>query len=182
MRANHGDAEGKNESRNREKGLFTYVTGLGRPKYTEAIISGRAIAGALPPLAQILTVLVVFAKHSQDGKYPADGKRPLDPKGNPCSALAYFMPAAAVSVISLLAFFFLLRKCNSYSQTHSTIDHATKAVANGTSRGSAVNRNLSADTGNYDPPMAEPSRESIPLTTRFRKLHSYCLLSSSALA
>lgn len=92
------------------------------------------------------------------------------------------MPATAVSVISLLAFFFLLRRCNSYSRTHSAIDHATKAVANGASKGSAVNRNLFADTGNYDPLMAKPSRESIPLTTRFWKLHSYRLLSSSALA
>ena len=155
-----------------QNGLFSYVTGFGRPEYTQAIMSGQAIAGVLPPLAQIIAVLAVPAKDTEHGRPPADDDGQSDPAENPWSAFAYFMAATTVSVISLLAFFYLLRRRATYPQPQSTIiNDATKPTANGTSAGSALNGNLAAD---YDPtpppPTAEPSRASIPLTTLFRKL------------
>ena len=153
-----------------QNGLFAYVTGFGRPEYTQAIMSGQAIAGVLPPLAQILAVLAVPARGTGHGQPPAEDEEPSDPSENPWSAFAYFMAATTVSVVSLLAFFYLLRRRKSNSQTHATIDNAVKATANGTSEGSAVNGNLATEDGEYDPLNAESSRESIPLTTLFRKL------------
>ena len=153
-----------------QNGLFAYVTGFGRPEYTQAIMSGQAIAGVLPPLAQILAVLAVPSKGTAHGQLPAEDEGPPDPSENPWSAFAYFMAATTVSIISLLAFFYLLRRRNSNSQTHATINDAAKATANGTSEGSAVHGDLAAENGGYDPLMAESSRESIPLMTLFRKL------------
>jgi equilibrative nucleoside transporter 1/2/3 len=153
-----------------QNGLFAYVTGFGRPEYTQAIMSGQAIAGVLPPLAQIVAVLAVPARDTSHENLPADQDGSSDPSENPWSAFAYFSAATAVSVISLLAFFYLLRRRSSSSQSHSTISDATNTTANGTSEGSAVDGNLAADSGDYDPALAESSRESIPLTTLFRKL------------
>ena len=153
-----------------QNGLFAYVTGFGRPEYTQAIMSGQAIAGVLPPLAQIVAVLAVPAKDAQHKGPPADHDRPSDPSENPWSAFAYFMAATVVSVISLLAFFYLLRRRSSASLSHSTINDATKATVNGTSEGLAADGHLAAEPGDYDPPLVEPSRESIPLTALFRKL------------
>jgi solute carrier family 29 (equilibrative nucleoside transporter), member 1/2/3 len=148
-----------------QNGLFAYVTGFGRPEYTQAIMSGQAIAGVLPPLAQIVAVLAVPAKDTENED---PHRMPSDPSDNPWAAFAYFSAATAVSVFSLLAFFYLLRRRSS-SQTHSTIGDATKATTNGTSEGSAADGHLVADSGDY-PPLAEPSRKSIPLTTLFQKL------------
>ena len=153
-----------------QNGLFAYVTGFGRPEYTQAIMSGQAIAGVLPPLAQIVAVLAVPGRDTKHSNPPADQDRPSDPSENPWSAFAYFSAATTVSVLSLLAFFYLLRRSSSMSQHSSIFSDATKATANGTAEGSVVDGNLAADSGDYDPPLAPPSRESIPLTTLFRKL------------
>jgi solute carrier family 29 (equilibrative nucleoside transporter), member 1/2/3 len=152
-----------------QNGLFAYVTGFGRPEYTQAIMSGQAIAGVLPPLAQIVAVLAVPAEDIEHKRSPDDRRMPSDPSDNKWSAFAYFSAATAVSVFSLLAFFYLLRRRSS-SHSHSTISDATKTTANGTSEGSAVDGSLAAETGDFDPRSAEPVRESIPLTTLFRKL------------
>jgi equilibrative nucleoside transporter 1/2/3 len=153
-----------------QNGLFAYVTGFGRPEYTQAIMSGQAIAGVLPPLAQIVAVLAVPAKDLDHKHPPDDDRMPSDPSDNKWSAFAYFSAATTVSVFSLLAFFYLLRRRSSSSHSHSTISDAIKTTVNGTSEGSAVEGSLTAETGDYDIPSAEPARESIPLTTLFRKL------------
>src|SRR5271170_4702857 len=152
-----------------QNGLFAYVTGFGRAEYTQAIMAGQAIAGVLPPLAQIVAVLAVPAK---DPKQETDG--PRDPSENPWSAFAYFTAATAVSIISLFAFIYLLRRRGSLSLSGSKINDVAKTTANGTPEGSAVNGNLPAESEDYDPPPEVPPevppRDSIPLTTLFRKL------------
>lgn len=155
-----------------QNGLFAYVTGFGRPEYTQAIMSGQAIAGVLPPLAQIIAVLAVPDRHTE----PKDPHRmPSDPSDNPWAAFAYFSAATTVSVVSLLAFLYLLRRRSSLSKNESTMNGATKTMANSTSEGSAVDGNLPIESEDYDPPFAEPAKESIPLTTLFRKLPSLSL-------
>jgi equilibrative nucleoside transporter 1/2/3 len=148
-----------------QNGLFAYVTGFGRAEYTQAIMAGQAIAGVLPPLAQIIAVLAVPTK---DSTHETEG--PPDPSENPWSAFAYFTAATAVSIISLFAFIYLLRRRGSLSLSDSKINGVAKTTANGTSEGSAINGNPPAESEDYDPPFEEPPQDSILLTTLFRKL------------
>jgi solute carrier family 29 (equilibrative nucleoside transporter), member 1/2/3 len=148
-----------------QNGLFAYVTGFGRAEYTQAIMAGQAIAGVLPPLAQIIAVLAVPTK---DSTHETEG--PPDPSENPWSAFAYFTAATAVSIISLFAFIYLLRRRGSLSLSDSKINGVAKTTANGTSEGSAINGNPPAESEDYGPPFEEPPQDSIPLTTLFRKL------------
>jgi solute carrier family 29 (equilibrative nucleoside transporter), member 1/2/3 len=148
-----------------QNGLFAYVTGFGRAEYTQAIMAGQAIAGVLPALAQIIAVLAVPTK---DSTHETEG--PPDPSENPWSAFAYFTAATAVSIISLFAFIYLLRRRGSLSLSDSKINGVAKTTANGTSEGSAINGNPPAESEDYDLPFEEPPQDSIPLTTLFRKL------------
>jgi equilibrative nucleoside transporter 1/2/3 len=148
-----------------QNGLFAYVTGFGRAEYTQAIMAGQAIAGVLPPLAQIVAVLAVPAKDLTHGTEGAP-----DPSENPWSAFAYFTAATVVSIISVVAFIYLLRRRGSLSPRGSKVNDIAKTTANGASEGSAVNGNLPAESEDHEPPFEESSRDSIPLTTLFCKL------------
>lgn len=84
-----------------QNGVFAYVSGFGREEYTQAIMSGQGVAGVLPCIVQIASVLAVPRKaaNDQDGVPQASSK----------SAFIYFITATGVSVATLLAFLYLLR-------------------------------------------------------------------------
>lgn len=84
-----------------QNGVFAYVSGFGREEYTQAIMSGQGVAGVLPCIVQIASVLAVPRK-ADDGQ---DGV----PSASPKSAFIYFITATGVSVATLLAFLYLLR-------------------------------------------------------------------------
>ncbi|CEJ54571.1 hypothetical protein PMG11_00875 [Penicillium brasilianum] len=86
-----------------QNGVFAYVSGYGREEYTQAIMGGQGVAGVLPCIAQIISVLVV-PKVSSDGQ-GRDGIQDSSLK----SAFIYFFTATGVSVLTLLAFLYLLR-------------------------------------------------------------------------
>ena len=83
-----------------QNGVFAYVSGFGVPEYTQAIMTGQAIAGVLPCIAQIVSVLSV-PEHDA----PESGAA----RESSTSAFAYFLTATAVSVVTLLAFLYLVR-------------------------------------------------------------------------
>ncbi|KAI4128043.1 MAG: hypothetical protein LQ338_002934 [Usnochroma carphineum] len=83
-----------------QNGAFAYVSGFGVPEYTQAIMTGQAIAGVLPCIAEIVSVLSV--PEHDDSKAGAVQESPKP-------AFAYFLTATAVSVLTLLAFLYLLR-------------------------------------------------------------------------
>lgn len=85
-----------------QNGVFAYVSGFGREEYTQAIMSGQGVAGVLPCIVQIASVLAVPRKDedSRDG----------GPQASPKSAFIYFITATGVSVATLLAFLYLLRR------------------------------------------------------------------------
>jgi equilibrative nucleoside transporter 1/2/3 len=83
-----------------QNGVFAYVAGFGRPEYMQAIMLGQGVAGVLPCIAQILSVLAVSRKTSHDGP----------PQSSSKSAFSYFLTATIVSVLTLLAFLHLLRR------------------------------------------------------------------------
>ena len=83
-----------------QNGVFAYVPMFGRKEYTQAIMVGQGVAGVLPAIVQILSVLAVPEK--KNGSDP-----PQDPSK---SAFIYFITAAAVSTFALTCFIFLLKR------------------------------------------------------------------------
>ena len=77
-----------------QNGAFAYVAGLQRPEYMQAILLGQAVAGVLPPLVQMASVLSA-SRDSQSGQ------------GTSASAFVYFLTAAVVSAVTLTAFVYL---------------------------------------------------------------------------
>jgi solute carrier family 29 (equilibrative nucleoside transporter), member 1/2/3 len=141
-----------------QNGLFSFTTGFGRNEYTQAIMTGQAVAGVLPPLAQIISVAAVPPKKNRDGEADAEDE-------SPTSALIYFLTATAISVISLLAFFYLLRR----KANKEALSSAPKATTDDASEGDALTGAPRLSTASHDsqPPTTKPS---IPLSTLFRKL------------
>ena len=79
-----------------QNGVFAYVSGFGVGKYTQAIMTGQAVAGVLPCIAQIVSVLSVPEANEGAGQE------------SPKSAFAYFLTATAVSALALAAFLLVL--------------------------------------------------------------------------
>ncbi|KAL8735121.1 MAG: hypothetical protein Q9166_000997 [cf. Caloplaca sp. 2 TL-2023] len=97
-----------------QNGVFAYVSGFGVPEYTQAIMTGQAIAGVLPCIAQIVSVLSV-PEHDR----PQTGAGQENSK----SAFAYFLTATAVSVVTLLTFLYLVRSRADGSKAIETVDY-----------------------------------------------------------
>lgn len=82
-----------------QNGVFAYVSGFARQEYTQAIMAGQGVAGVLPCIVQIVSVLAV-PPSPQDGAPAALSSASSSSE----SAFAYFMTATAVSLAALLAF------------------------------------------------------------------------------
>jgi len=99
-----------------QNGIFAYVSGFGSPQYTQGIMTGQGVAGVLPCIAQIVLVLSVPGHRSlrSEGKQPAQETPSPAPPGPPPTpgraAFAYFLTATGISAITLVAFFYLLRR------------------------------------------------------------------------
>lgn len=81
-----------------QNGVFAYVSGFGNSKYTQGIMTGQAVAGILPCLAQIFSVLSV--------PEPEQGAKNESSQ----SAFIYFMTAVGVFILALGAFPILIRR------------------------------------------------------------------------
>jgi len=90
-----------------QNGAFAFASSFGRPEYIQAILTGQAVAGVLPSVAQIVSVLAVPAPENWNDA--ASVKMAVD-KGNVTSAFVYFLTATAISVLVLVAVFPLVRK------------------------------------------------------------------------
>jgi equilibrative nucleoside transporter 1/2/3 len=86
-----------------QNGAFAFASGFGHPSYIQAIMTGQGIAGVLPPIAQIASVLSIPAKTASKRN---DGA----PQESSTSAFVYFLTACVVSVVALLAFIPLCRR------------------------------------------------------------------------
>ncbi|RVX74605.1 hypothetical protein B0A52_01731 [Exophiala mesophila] len=138
-----------------QNGLFSFSSGFGRSDYTQAIMTGQAVAGVLPPLAQIISVAAVPARKG-DGTETADA--------SPTSALIYFLTATGISVLALLAFFYLLaRKGDSHG-----LRSAAKPTLDETSEGDALRGNVRISGRQQDPSPEE--RPNVALTTLFLRM------------
>ncbi|EAU39386.1 conserved hypothetical protein [Aspergillus terreus NIH2624] len=81
-------------------GVFAYVSGFGREEYTQAIMGGQGVAGVLPCIVQILSVLAVPGqKEAQDL-----------PQQSSKSAFIYFITSTGMSSFALIAFLSLMKR------------------------------------------------------------------------
>jgi equilibrative nucleoside transporter 1/2/3 len=94
-----------------QNGVFAYVSGFGREEYTQGIMSGQGIAGVLPAITQIISVLSVPKKQHVDGA----------PQESSTSAFIYFATATIVSVATLGAFSYLLSRDSSKQRMKRTL-------------------------------------------------------------
>lgn len=88
-----------------QNGIFAFVSGFGQGRYTQGIMTGQAVAGVLPCIAQIVSVLSVKVNKPTPGHSPSGL-----PSVPGTAAFAYFMTATAISCVTLLAFTYLLRR------------------------------------------------------------------------
>ncbi|KAM0334344.1 hypothetical protein ACHAQA_001369 [Verticillium albo-atrum] len=92
-----------------QNGAFAFAASFSRPEYMQALMAGQGVAGVLPPLAQIFTVLAVPDAPSGDNKRDGDTSDPAS-GGSSSSAFLYFLTAVAVSLAALAAFAPLARR------------------------------------------------------------------------
>ena len=150
-----------------QNGLFAYAGGYGGGKsagrYMQGIMTGQAVAGVLPCVAQIVSVQAVGRpKNGDHGPPPPDGKgegdrrppppHPLPPSLPYKSARVYFILATSISVAALLAFLYLLRRQR---------------------RRQHQRQNLTSSTSSLPSPGSKPTKShSIPLSALFLSLPS----------
>jgi equilibrative nucleoside transporter 1/2/3 len=123
-----------------QNGVFAFVSGFGREEYTQGIMAGQGVAGVLPAVTQIISVLSVPDKQKQN----PNGA----PQESSTSAFAYFLTATAVCALTLVAFFYLLSRASSKQRLQKS--HLEESA------------DLAAST--------QSLRKSIPLTRLLRKL------------
>ncbi|KAI9669566.1 MAG: hypothetical protein M1817_004609 [Caeruleum heppii] len=124
-----------------QNGVFAYVSGFGRGEYTQAIMTGQAVAGVLPCIAQIVSVLSVPPERKAE-------ETALPSEESSVSAFIYFLTATAVSTAALIAFLYLVPR----HQSHLEALLQAKMIGN-TSEGSPTERKV------------------VSMRTLFRKLH-----------
>ena len=81
-----------------QNGIFAYAQSFDRDEYTQAIMTGQAVAGVLPCLAQIASVLSV-----PDTQVNVEENAHRQSN----SAFAYFLTAVGISFITLMTFSYL---------------------------------------------------------------------------
>lgn len=131
-----------------QNGVFAFVSGFGQGKYMQAIMTGQGVAGVLPCIAQIVSVLSVSKPPppppgSDHPKGPLPGPPPVP--GN--AAFAYFLTATAISVVTFVAFLYLYRKEQQRKTKRSQ-------------------ENLTTSTES----LSTQERKPVPLSTLFKKL------------
>ena len=137
-----------------QNGIFAYVSGFGVSTYTQAIMTGQGVAGVLPCIAQIISVLSVSA---QDDKIVKGEDMDAVPQESGKSAFAYFLTATVISVSALLAFSFVLQRRHPDAGTVNTAA-ATKSP-------------LPEDTEPLSQDDEPTTRKAVGLWPLYKKLH-----------
>ncbi|KAH8805547.1 nucleoside transporter-like protein family [Xylogone sp. PMI_703] len=94
-----------------QNGSFAFAASFGRGEYIQAIMTGQGIAGVLPAIAQIVTVLAFPEPNAWDGS-DDDMDSTGSKKDGSTSALIYFLTASIVSIIALVAVIPLMKRHN----------------------------------------------------------------------
>ncbi|TQV99562.1 nucleoside transporter family [Cordyceps javanica] len=97
-----------------QNGALAFAASAGRPEYMQALVTGQSVAGILPALSEVLSVLLFPSRRTdrrrrayQDGgggtELPAAGAE------GKTSAFVYFLAAVVISVVALAAMIPLVR-------------------------------------------------------------------------
>ena len=124
-----------------QNGVFAFVSGFGQPRYTQAIMTGQGVAGVLPCIAQIVSVLSVTKSLPDE---PSDDGSSTPVPGT--AAFAYFLTATVICASTLVAFFYLRRRHNAKS--------------------AAAHSDMTSSVGSLE----QPKRNKVPLTVLLSKL------------
>jgi equilibrative nucleoside transporter 1/2/3 len=126
-----------------QNGVFAFVSGFGQPRYTQAIMTGQGVAGVLPCIAQIVSVLSVTKSRSDEPAQDGPGASAPVPG---TAAFAYFLTATVICASTLVAFLYLCRRHNA--------------------KGAAAHEDMTTSVSSLD----QPRRNKVPLAVLFRKL------------
>ena len=96
-----------------QNGLFAFVSGFGSGEYTQGIMVGQGIAGVLPCVVQIISVLSV-----RENNGGSDSTQE-----SPKAAFVYFLTATGVSAAALAAFLYLLRQRHRLSTAKAILEN-----------------------------------------------------------
>jgi len=97
-----------------QNGAFAFASSFGREEYIQAIMTGQAIAGVLPSVAQIASVLAV---PEPDRWASVEAEMTAANNENTTSAFIYFLTATGISTLTFVAVFPLVRKHNRILQS-----------------------------------------------------------------
>ncbi|KAI0391331.1 nucleoside transporter [Xylariaceae sp. FL0594] len=86
-----------------QNGAFAFVACFDRPEYMQAMMAGQGIAGVLPSLVQVVSVLVM---PPPEAGLEADAAE--SDKGT--AAFFYFLTAVAVSIVAMMTFVPLMQR------------------------------------------------------------------------
>lgn len=89
-----------------QNGAFAFAASFGRPEYMQAIMAGQGVAGVLPALVQVASVLSAPSSHVERAR---DGDEAS-------AAFSYFLTAVLISVVAVVAFVPLARRHNEISE------------------------------------------------------------------
>lgn len=89
-----------------QNGVFAFASSFGRPEYMQAIMAGQGVAGVLPALVQVTSILI---SPPSDTTTKARGEAL---SGNEKPAFIYFLTAVIISIIALVAFIPLVQRHN----------------------------------------------------------------------
>lgn len=145
-----------------QNGAFAFAASFGRPEYTQAIMAGQGVAGVLPALAQIVSVLVVPPTQGTagdgDDSNNNSGGDDSDPVGS--AAFIYFLTAVLVSLCTLLAFLPLVRRHDRLVEARMAASHPDLAAS------------MLSTHSHHDIQEAEQAaRRVVGMRALFRKLH-----------
>jgi equilibrative nucleoside transporter 1/2/3 len=84
-----------------QNGIFAYMASFAKSEYAQGTMTGQAIAGVLPCIVQIVSVMSV-----PESEATASSTTVTDSEAK--SALVYFSTAAGISLLTMLAFLWLL--------------------------------------------------------------------------
>lgn len=147
-----------------QNGAFAFAASFGRPEYTQAIMAGQGVAGVLPALAQIVSVLAVPPAQdatdptTDDGGGGGDNTTTTDPVGS--AAFIYFLTAVLVSLCTLLAFLPLVRRHDRIVESRMAASHPDLAA-------SMLSTHSHADIQEAE----QAARRVVGMRALFRKLH-----------
>ena len=162
-----------------QNGVFAYVSGFGEGRYTQGIMTGQGVAGVLPCVAQIVSVLSVgegkevgmgrlLMRKSTNSGLSIMGERreeapQVNPQESPKSAFAYFLTAAGIAILTLLAFSVLLKRHRHVQHDdHQHHHHPTQDPTHSSTSPSrqTITPQSPKLNSSYSPPEAEPLTKS----------------------